>query len=72
MYGQSNIDVSRTVPTYFRFSASLTTLSLETTELGKLKEIYEKVQESLKSELITWRGHEYVDYVTQGIHSLLR
>jgi hypothetical protein len=63
MYGQSNIDVSRTLPTYFVFLASLTTLSSKTTELGKLKAFYEKLQQSLQSKLISWRDDKSTDHV---------
>jgi hypothetical protein len=55
-YGQLSIDASRQVPTFFGFSASLTTLaSTKTAELGKIREFYDKVFQMLKSKTVCWR-----------------
>jgi hypothetical protein len=44
MYGQSNIDISRRIPTFFSFSTSLTTLATRIVAMLKLDPYYAKVK----------------------------
>jgi hypothetical protein len=62
IYGQSSLDVSSRVPTFFGFSASLTTLATKTAELGKLIKLYEKVTQELKSEIVCWCDQNEVNH----------
>jgi hypothetical protein len=62
MYGQSNIDVSRRIPTFFGFSTSLTTLASRTAEMLKLEPYYAKVKLALQTQLIRWRDNFDVDH----------
>jgi hypothetical protein len=75
MYGQSNIDVSRRIPTFFGFSTSLTTLATRTAAMSQLLPYYVKVKEALSTQLIRWRddsGCYHESYVFMACYDNLQ
>jgi hypothetical protein len=62
MYGQSNLDVSRRIPTFFGFSTSRTTLASRTAAMSKLTPYYIKVKQALSTQLIRWRDNNNEDH----------